>query len=210
MKLIAGLGNPGPHCAHTRHNVGYLVVDELGRRWGIGVEKYDRRYQALLGEGQAAGQRVLLLKPQTFMNLSGRSLLAVQQFYRLPGVNLLIVCDDLDLPVGRIRLRACGSGGGQKGLENILLRLGSIDIPRLRIGIGKVDKSVTSEYVLSPFAPDERQLVEEAISRAADAVECWLDQGINAAMNRFNPKPAARPPGGHEPSTDDVSQGESS
>ncbi len=210
MKLVAGLGNPGPRYARTRHNVGYAVVDELARRWGASAEKYERRYEALLGDGQVADERVLLLKPQTYMNLSGRSLLAVTQFYKLACSDLLIVCDDLDLPVGRIRLRAGGSGGGQKGLENILLRLADNDIPRLRIGIGKVDKSVTSEYVLSRFAPDEREAIEQALTAAADAVECWLDKGIEAAMNRFNPKRGNQTRGERTTSTDDASQGESS
>ena len=210
MKLVAGLGNPGPRYAQTRHNVGYLVVDELARRWGTRVEKYEGRYEALVAEGQAAGERVLLLKPQTFMNLSGRSILAAQQFYKLAFSDLLVVCDDLDLPAGRIRLRAGGSGGGQKGLENILLHLASNDIPRLRVGIGKVDKSVTTEYVLSRFAPDERGLIAEAVTLAADAVECWVDGGIEAAMNRFNPKRDSQPCDEISPPTDEGSEGESS
>ena len=210
MKLVAGLGNPGPRYVQTRHNVGYLVVDELARRWGVSAEKYERRYEALVGQGQVAGQRVLLLKPQTYMNLSGGSVLAVRQFYKLGLADLLVVCDDLDLPVGRIRLRASGSGGGQKGLENILLRLASNDVPRLRIGIGRVDKSVTTEYVLTRFAPAERERIDEAIATAADAVECWLDKGIEAAMNRFNPKHGGKPGDENEPSTDEASQGESS
>jgi PTH1 family peptidyl-tRNA hydrolase len=210
VKLVAGLGNPGPHYAHTRHNVGYQVVDELARRWNVSMEKYDRRYEGLVGEALVAGQRILLLKPQTFMNLSGRSVLAARQFYKLGDADLLIVCDDLDLPVGRLRLRAGGSGGGQKGLENILLRLASNDIPRLRIGIGKVDKSVTSEYVLSRFGPDERKSMAQAISAAADAVECWLAEGIAAAMNRFNPKPGGQPGSGPETSDSNVPEGESS
>jgi len=210
VKLVAGLGNPGPRYAQTRHNVGYAVVDRLARRWGVSVEKYERRYEALLGDGQVADERVLLLKPQTYMNLSGRSLLAVTQFYKLACPDLLIVCDDLDLPVGRIRLRAGGSGGGQKGLENILLRLASNDIPRLRIGIGKVDKSVTSDYVLSRFMPDEREAVEQVITAAAAAVECWLDKGIEAAMNRFNPERDSQTRGERKTLSDDASQGESS
>jgi PTH1 family peptidyl-tRNA hydrolase len=210
VKLVAGLGNPGPRYAQTRHNVGYAVIDELARRWGVSVEKYERRYEALLGETQLAGERVLLLKPQTFMNLSGRSLLPVTQFYKLACADLLVVCDDLDLPVGRIRLRAGGSGGGQKGLENILLRLASNDIPRLRIGIGKVDRSVTSEYVLNRFAPDERETIDQAVMTAVDAVECWLHEGIDAAMNRFNAQRGSDPRGEQHSSTDDASQGESS
>ena len=210
MKLIAGLGNPGPRYAQTRHNVGYAVVDEMARRWGVSVEKYEPRYEALLGDAQLADQRVLLLKPQTYMNLSGRSLVAVTQFYKLARSDLLVVCDDLDLPVGRIRLRAEGSGGGQKGLENILLRLASNDVPRLRIGIGKVDKSVTTDYVLSRFTPEEREMIEQAVTTAADAVECWLSEGIDAAMNRFNPQHGNQRRGERKNSTDDASQGESS
>jgi PTH1 family peptidyl-tRNA hydrolase len=210
VKLVAGLGNPGPRYAQTRHNVGYAVVDELARRWSVSVEKYERRYEALLGDGQVADERVLLLKPQTYMNLSGRSLLAATQFYKLASPDLLIVCDDLDLPVGRMRLRAGGSGGGQKGLENILLRLASNDIPRLRIGIGKVDKSVTSEYVLSRFTLDERETIEQVVNTAADAVECWLDKGIEAAMNRFNPERGTQAGGEGNHSTDEAPQGESS
>lgn len=210
MKLVAGLGNPGPRYVQTRHNVGFLVVDELARRWDTHADSYDRRWEALIGEAQVADQRVLLLKPQTFMNLSGRSVLAIRQFYKLECSDLLIVCDDLDLPVGRIRLRAGGSGGGQKGLENILLRLASNDIPRLRIGIGKVDKSVTTDYVLSRFAPEEHHPIEEALSAAADAVECWLHKGIHTAMNQFNPKRGGKSPGEQEPTTGEPPQGEPS
>jgi PTH1 family peptidyl-tRNA hydrolase len=210
VKLVAGLGNPGPRYARTRHNVGFLVVDELARRWQSSVEKYDRDFEALIGDGQACGQRVLLLKPQTFMNLSGRSLLAVQRFYKLALSELLIVCDDLDLPVGRIRLRASGSGGGQKGLENILLHLASNEIPRLRIGIGKVPSSVTTEYVLTRFAPDEQERIAEAVSTAASAVECWLEKGTEAAMNRFNPERGSRGCDERQPPSDDAPEGESS
>lgn len=186
MKVIAGLGNPGARHAGTRHNVGYMVVDELARRWNVRLDRYEPRFEALLGECQAGEQCVLLLKPQTYMNLSGRSLLAVRDFYKLAHADLLIVCDDLDLPTGRIRLRAGGSGGGQRGLENILLRLAGNDIPRLRIGIGKVPRSLTVDYVLSRFSPDEQVQIERVLVTAADAVECWLNEGIEAAMNRFN------------------------
>ncbi len=210
MKIVAGLGNPGPRYAGTRHNVGFLVVDELARRSGVSTEKYERRWEAQVGEVQRGDERVLLLKPQTYMNLSGRSVLAVRQFYKLSLSDLLIVCDDLNLPVGTIRLRARGSGGGQKGLENILLRLADIEIPRLRIGIGQVDRSVTTEYVLSRFSPQERELMEEAVTTAATAVECWLSAGIDAAMNRFNPRSGDKPRRDRKRATDEASQGESS
>ncbi|RMF85698.1 MAG: aminoacyl-tRNA hydrolase [Planctomycetota bacterium] len=186
MKLVVGLGNPGPRYARTRHNVGFDVVDLLATRWNTEVSRYDRRFDAMLGEAQRADQRVLLLKPQTYMNLSGKSVLAARQFYKLDLGDLLIVHDDLDLPCGRLRLRARGSGGGQRGLENILLRLGATDVPRLRIGIGKVHKSVTSDYVLSRFAPDELEIMNTTLQTAADAVECWISEGIDAAMTRFN------------------------
>ncbi len=205
MKLIAGLGNPGPRYAETRHNVGYAVVDELARRWRVNVDQYERRYEALVGDAQVAEERVLLLKPQTYMNLSGRSLLAVKQFYKLVGRDLLVICDDLDLPVGRMRLRTGGSGGGQKGLENILLRLADNDIPRLRIGIGNVDKSVTTEYVLGRFSPEDRQTIVETIATAADAAECWLDKGIDMAMNHFNTRRGKQRRGDEKPSPGDAS-----
>ena len=210
MKVVVGLGNPGPRYAQTRHNVGFLVVDELARRWNVPADSYERRWETLTGEAQVGAERVLLLKPQTYVNLSGRSVRAIQQFYKLALTDLLVICDDLDLPVGRIRLRASGSGGGQKGLENILLRLASNDVPRLRIGIGKVHSSVTTEHVLSRFAPDERQPIEAALAAAADAVECWLGRGIDAAMNEFNPKCGRTSRGKRGPGDDDPSQGESS
>jgi len=210
VKLVAGLGNPGPRYERTRHNVGFHVIDELVRRWNLGAPRYERRWEALVIDGQIAGRRVLLLRPQTFMNLSGRSLLAARQFYKLDPSDLLVVCDDMDLPVGRVRLRARGSGGGQKGLENILLRLGTTEIPRLRIGIGRAPSPVAAQYVLSRFAPDEQQAIEEAISTAADAVECWLQRGIDAAMNRFNPKTGGKRDDKRRPATDDASEGESS
>ena len=210
MKLVAGLGNPGPRYERTRHNVGFLVIDELARRWNAAPLRYERRWEALVADEQVAGERVLLIEPQTYMNLSGRSVLAVKQFYKLDPADLLVVCDDMDLPVGRIRLRARGSGGGQKGLENILLRLGTADVPRLRIGIGRAPSAVAAAYVLSRVAPDEQQPIEEAISTAADAVECWLQRGIDAAMNRFNTRTGGTRGGKRKPATDDASEGESS
>jgi len=210
VKLVAGLGNPGPRYADTRHNVGFAVIDELARRWDTRVEKYERRYEALIGDAQTGEQRVLLSKPQTFMNLSGRSVLAIMQFYKMPHQDLLVVCDDMALPVGKLRLRAGGSGGGQKGLENILLRLAGVDVPRLRIGIGKTHKSVATDYVLGRFTPDERELIEHAVLRAADAVECWLREGIEQAMSRFNAKQENRRRGEQSSPPGDASEGEPS
>ncbi len=210
MKVIAGLGNPGQRYERTRHNVGFRVIDELARRWNAEVTRFEKRFEALVGQAAVGGQRVLLLKPQTFMNLSGRSLLAVVQFYKLPLHDVLVVCDDMDLPVGRIRLRAQGTGGGQKGLENILLRLGSVDLPRLRIGIGKAPARFATQYVLGRFGPDEQETIAAVITTAADAAECWLRQGIAAAMNRYNRKPENEARNARRTARDDASEGESS
>lgn len=190
MKLIAGLGNPGPRYEGTRHNVGFSVADELARRWGVGGA-YDKDFEAVCGEAAVGGERVLVLKPQTLMNLSGRSVQAAVRFYKIALEDTLVVYDDLDLPVGQLRIRASGSAGGHRGLEDILGRCGSQDVPRIRIGIGKVHRSATVEHVLGRFAPDEREPVTEAISTAADAAVCWVGQGIATAMNKFNRRSGA-------------------
>ncbi len=199
MKLVAGLGNPGPRYADSRHNIGYLVVDELARRWAADVARYHRDFEGLIGEAQALGQRVLLLKPTTFMNLSGRSVAAVRRFYKLATSDVLVIHDDLDLPVGQLRIRAYGSAGGHKGMTDVLQQLATDEVPRLRIGIDKVHPSATVEYVLSRFEPDERPLIETAVTTAADAVACWLRAGIDAAMNQFNRRPRDRQADGPGP-----------
>jgi PTH1 family peptidyl-tRNA hydrolase len=208
VKLIAGLGNPGPRYAESRHNVGFLVVDELARRWGTEVTHYDRHFEGLLGDAPAGGQMVLLLKPATFMNLSGRSVAAVWRFYKLAATDVLVVHDDLDLPVGQVRVRASGSPGGHKGMDDVIRNLGTEDIPRLRIGIGKVQRDATVEYVLSRFDPDERPVIAAAVGLAADAGECWLRSGIDAAMNQFNRRKdrEPRPP---RPEDESRSEGDS-
>lgn len=187
MKLIAGLGNPGPKYERTRHNVGFWLVDALASRWRIDVSRFARDYQGLLGDGVFGDERVLLLKPQTYMNLSGRSVAPLMRFYKLAPSDALVAMDDLDLPPGRIRLRARGSAGGQRGLESVLQSLGTQDIPRLRIGIGR-DRGEAVSRVLGRFAPDEREPIEDALQRAVDAVECWLAEGLEKAMSKFNSK----------------------
>lgn len=186
MKLIAGLGNPGRRYAGSRHNVGYDVVDELARRAGIDLSRHDRDFQGLVGRGSIARADALLLKPMTYMNLSGQSVAAVFRFYKLELTDVLVVQDDLDLPVGRIRLRAGGSAGGHRGLTDVLRYLGSDQVQRLRLGIGNVQRGTTVDYVLSHFDPEERELMELAVPKAADAVECWVRAGIETAMNEFN------------------------
>jgi PTH1 family peptidyl-tRNA hydrolase len=186
VKLVAGLGNPGPRYAGSRHNVGFMVVDALAARWRADVSRFDRDYEALTGEGSFAGQRVVLLKPQTFMNLSGRSVSAVLRFYKLDPADALVVVDDLDLPPGKLRVRASGSAGGHRGLEDVIRQLGGDGFPRLRIGIGKVHRSATVEHVLSRFDAAERAEMDAAVGRGAEAVECWLQKGIVEAMNQYN------------------------
>ncbi len=186
MKLIAGLGNPGPRYAESRHNIGFLVMDELARRWQVDVSRYERRFEAQIGETQRDAERVLLLRPATYMNLSGRSVGAALRYFKLTLPDLLVIYDDLDLPVGRLRIRAFGSAGGHKGMGDVLRNLSSVDIARIRIGIGKVDRSVTTDYVLGRFFPEERPLVETAIGAAADAAESWLRHGTTMTMNEFN------------------------
>lgn len=183
MKLVVGLGNPGGRYERSRHNLGFRVLDALADRWRIDLSR--QRFEGLTGDGLIAGQPTLLLKPLTFMNLSGRSVQAAVAFYKLPTDAMLVVVDDMDLPVGRLRLRASGSPGGHRGLEDISRRLGTGQYARLRIGIGRPRQEAVS-HVLSGFAPEEEPLIATAIQRAADAVECWLQAGIAEAMNRFN------------------------
>jgi len=204
VKLVVGLGNPGTRYADSRHNIGFRVVDELARRWSVAVARYDRQFEGLLGQAQVGGQTVLLLKPATFMNLSGKCVGAVWRFYKLANEDVLVVYDDMDLPIGQLRLRPGGSAGGHKGMADIIRHFGSEEIPRLRIGIGRAPATTAVEYVLSRFDEAERPIVQAAVSRGADAVECWLTHGLQAAMNDFNRRVAEGSP------EDERAEGESS
>jgi len=184
MKLVVGLGNPGSRYQHTRHNLGFRVVDVLAERWRIAVSR--QKFGAMLGDGTVSGERTALMKPQTFMNRSGQSVQAAVAFYRLPIEELLVVGDDLDLPIGRLRIRASGSSGGHRGLASIIQCLGSESFARVRVGIGRPAPDDAVEHVLSGFAEDEELAVNRAVDGAADAVECWLAEGVTAAMNKFN------------------------
>jgi PTH1 family peptidyl-tRNA hydrolase len=184
-RLVVGIGNPGPEYADTRHNVGFSVVDELARRWG--VTRWGARFHGLWAIAVVNGRRVGLLKPLTFVNLSGRSVQAAVHRLALPLDQLLVILDDAALPLGKLRLRPKGSDGGHKGLRSVLQALGTDAVPRLRVGIGAPPPGVDLvEFVLSPFAPEERPVIADAVVRAADAVEVWLTEGIEAAMQRFN------------------------
>lgn len=185
MKLVAGLGNPGKKYAGTRHNVGFLVLAELNRKLGASAPR--KRFQGEVTEVQLAGQPALLLAPQTYMNLSGASVGAAVDFYKLSLDDVLIICDDWNLPLGKIRLRAKGSSGGQKGLADVIKRLASEEFTRLRIGIGQPPPQWDpSDFVLSRFSAEEQKTVDETIARAVDAVEIWAREGSAAAMNRHN------------------------
>jgi PTH1 family peptidyl-tRNA hydrolase len=183
VKLIVGLGNPGSKYAATRHNVGFRVVDVLAGRWEVSTDK--EKHHGWFGRGTIAEQEVSLLKPTTFMNRSGRAVLAAGRFYRLELEDLLVVSDDVALPLGKLRLRRSGSAGGHNGLQDIIDRLGTDDFARLRIGI---DSPIGDQvgHVLSRFSADEEDLISEACQRAADAAECWIAKDIEFAMNRYN------------------------
>jgi peptidyl-tRNA hydrolase, PTH1 family len=194
LLLIAGLGNPGPDYVATRHNIGFVLVERLAARWGAdwGARK---RFDARLARLERAGQNVILCQPQTFMNASGDAVGAVARFYQLPPARTLIVLDDADLALGQIRLRAEGSSGGHHGLESIERQLGTRAYPRLRLGIGRRaddDREIT-DYVLGRFSAPERKVMDEVLDRACQQVECWLSEGIQAAMNKFNGAVAAPP-----------------
>ena len=185
MKLVVGLGNPGRKYQATRHNVGYAVLAELARRCGAGSPK--TKFHGDVVEASLDGQKALLLGPTTYMNRSGLSVAEACGFYKIPEEDLLVVCDDLNLPLAKLRLRAGGSSGGQKGLEDIVNRLGTDLFPRLRIGVGPAPPGwVWADFVLSKFTAEEIPVIELAIQRAADAVVVWARDGIEASMNRYN------------------------
>lgn len=185
MKLLVGLGNPGHVYQGTRHNVGFEVLDVLAARAGSPTRR--PRFQADTAQATIRGAPVLLLWPLTWMNLSGSSVLAARDFYKIADSDMLVMCDDFNLPLDSIRLRPAGSAGGQNGLADILTRLGTTAIPRLRLGIGPVPKGWKSaDFVLGRFAAEERDRVAVAVQRAADAAEAWVGLGVQAAMNTFN------------------------
>jgi PTH1 family peptidyl-tRNA hydrolase len=189
IKLIVGLGNPGNKYAGTRHNVGFMTVDILAERHGIKVNKL--KFKALTGEGSIDGNRVILIKPQTFMNLSGESVLAAMNFFKLDMENLIVIYDDVDLTLGQIRVRPGGSAGTHNGMRNILLHLGSEDFSRVRVGIDgfRMPSEDLYEYVLRGFSREEVQTAEKAICMAADAAELLVSSGAKEAMNKFNVRP---------------------
>jgi PTH1 family peptidyl-tRNA hydrolase len=184
MKVVVGLGNPGSKYEATRHNVGFELIDRLAR--GGSGSTFSSKFEGQLAEIELDFRRVLLLKPQTFMNLSGRSVGQAVRFYKIPLEDLLVVCDDFSLPLGKLRLRTGGSDGGQKGLRSIADHLGTDQFPRLRIGIGDREQTEATDFVLSRFSRSERPLIDDSLIVASQAVAVWTTQGMEAAMNRFN------------------------
>jgi len=185
MKLIVGLGNPGNKYKDTRHNVGFEVAGLLAKRFATTPAR--AKFQGEIVEAAIAGQKTLLLTPLTYMNLSGASVLATRDFYKIENQNLLVVCDDFALPLGKLRLRPKGSSGGQNGLEDILRRLGTEEISRLRIGVGPLPAGRDAAgFVLSRFSEDEQPEIADAIQRASEAAAAWAELGLAAAMNKYN------------------------
>lgn len=183
--LIAGLGNPGPKYAANRHNVGFRCIDLLGSRFGVAFDK--RQGQARVALGDFDGRRIVLVKPRTYMNESGRAVVPVARFYKVPLECLLVIYDDLDLPQGVLRLRSEGGSGGHKGMRSIIKHLGTQEFPRLRIGVGRPPGRMDpAAYVLQDFSADEESLLEDTLERAVIAVELWLREGIDVAMSRCN------------------------
>lgn len=186
-ELIVGLGNPEPKYDNTRHNIGFAAVDELAKVWQMPL-KENKRFQGLFAEGVTpAGQKVRLLKPLTYMNRSGQSVRAVTDWYKVEPRSVLVIYDDMDLPVGRLRMRLSGSAGGHNGMKSIIAHLGSQEFPRLRIGIGKSDgEKTTISHVLGKFAPAEFKATEEILYISVKAIELGLKAGIEQSMNRYN------------------------
>ncbi|OHB75785.1 MAG: aminoacyl-tRNA hydrolase [Planctomycetes bacterium RBG_16_55_9] len=184
MKLVAGLGNPGGDYAETRHNIGFRVIDLLARRLDIEVGK--RKFGARFGLGEFAGKKLIVLKPWQFMNRSGQAVATAVGFYRLSVADVLVVTDDMDLDLGKIRIRARGSAGGHNGLADVIEKLGTNEFARCRVGIGRSLERDAVDFVLDRPAEAEKPRLDAAVEKARDAVLCWIEYGIETAMNQYN------------------------
>lgn len=184
MKLIIGLGNPGKEYEKTRHNTGFMVIDKLADKLGVSIEQ--NKFKGLYTKLKYKGEDVILLKPQTYMNLSGESVRQVMDFFKIKQENILVIYDDMDMPVGKLRLRQTGSAGGHNGMRNIILHTGSQNFNRVRVGIGRHPYMKVVDYVLSKFTQDEMIDMEKGIDNASEAVIDYLNNGFSHAMNNFN------------------------
>lgn len=187
MKLIVGLGNPGKEYVRHRHNIGFMVVDRFAKLQGLSFDK--KQSKAKVAEGTVEGSRLVLAKPQTYMNLSGLSVQGLMAKTRLPPSEIVVVCDDMDLPLGKIRIRPSGGSAGHNGLKSIIAALGTQEFPRLRVGIGRPDPASpdsTIDFVLTGFAGEEREAIDAAVERACEALLLALKDGLQAAMNKYN------------------------
>ena len=182
--VIVGLGNPGKKYATTRHNVGFLTLDTLAKETGISITKI--KHKALIGEGRVGGKKVVLVKPQTYMNKSGESVQELVGFYKIPMENLVVIYDDIDLDPGRLRIRKKGSGGSHNGMRSIIRLLGDDGFPRIRIGVGRPDQQDLASFVLSQFHEDEKQDVADTIEKAAKAAVTIVSEDLERAMNTYN------------------------
>ncbi len=190
-RLIVGLGNPGAKYDRTRHNIGFEIIDALAKSYPEVSLVENKRFQGIAGEFRSAGERTILLKPTTFMNISGQAVRAVLDWYKLDPASVLVVYDDMDLPTGKLRLRLSGGAGGHNGMKSIIAHLGTQEFPRLRIGIGSTDKSGDKDsavvsHVLGRFAPEDRKIVDSVIPMAVDAIEFSLRKGIERSMSLYN------------------------
>ena len=188
MKIFVGLGNPTPEYAATKHNVGFMLADRLAKE--LSATDWREKFNSLVAETFLDGEKILIVKPQTFMNLSGESVAPLMNFYKLDTENLIVAHDDMDLPLGTIRLRPKGSGGGHHGVESIIQHLGGAqNFPRVRIGVGRPPKNWSvNSHVLSPFTQDDAEKISDALNKLVPAVICIFREGIDIAMNKFNPR----------------------
>ncbi len=187
MYVIVGLGNPGKKYEKTRHNMGFLTIDALAEKYDIKVNKI--KFKALVGEGRIAGHKVLLAKPQTYMNLSGEAVREIADFYKIEPQKLIVIYDDIDIPTGTIRIRKKGSSGTHNGMRNILYHIKTEDFPRIRVGIGSGKHENLINYVTGGISREEKALLEESIIKASESAACIIEKGIEKAMNEYNVRP---------------------
>ncbi|MFP4502711.1 MAG: aminoacyl-tRNA hydrolase [Candidatus Hydrogenedentota bacterium] len=185
MKIIAGLGNPGPQYKNTRHNLGFEVLDLFAEQLGVRLDR--EKHRGLFTQVRVGGESVLLVKPLTYMNRCGDCLAPMARNKVEDPADILVVVDDVNLPLGRVRIRAGGSAGGHNGLKSLIERLGTRDFPRLRLGVGEETRGPDlADYVLAKFRPEERETVSQAMETACEAIRCWVERGTSAAMNAYN------------------------